>query len=132
MPVFGSGEGSGGATIVLAAKDEATVGDLLECCCCGRRYAPKKILLQLRDGPLLFGAICPECVLHGPKGAAGKLRDRFFDRMGDPSVPCGRRKGRGIDPVQVWIALKAASLEAAGSFPLEARQAAVRALREKR
>jgi hypothetical protein len=131
MPAFGSRKGSGGATIVLSARDRASE-DLLECCCCGRRYAPKRILLQLRDGPLLFGAICPECVLHGPKGAAGRLRNRFFDRTGDPSVPCGRRKGRGIDPVQVWIALKAASLEAAGSFPLEARQAAVRALREKR
>src|SRR5512146_647318 len=124
-------KGCGGATIVLAARNEAS-GGLLECCCCGQRYAPKRILMQLRDGPLLFGAICPECVLHGPEGAAGKLRDRFFDRMEEPSASVRRRKGRRVDPVQVWIALKAASLEATGSFPLEARQAAVRALREKR
>ncbi|PWB66391.1 MAG: hypothetical protein C3F14_04135 [Deltaproteobacteria bacterium] len=131
MPARGSRKGSGGATIVLAARNEVSE-DLLECCCCGRRYAPKRILLQLRDGPLLFGAICPECVLHGPKGAAGRLRDRFFDRWGEPSAPHGRRNDRRIDSVRVWMALKAASLEAAGSFPLEARQAAVRALREKR
>lgn len=131
MPAIGSLKGSGGATIVLAARGEAS-GDLLECCCCGQRYAPKRILMQLRDGPLLFGAICPECVLHGPKGAAGRLRDRFFDRSGEPAPSYGRRKDRRIGPVQVWMALKAASLEAAGPFPLEARQAAVRALREKR
>jgi hypothetical protein len=131
MPAFDRSKGSGEATIVLAARGERSE-DLLECCCCGHRYPPKGILMQLRGGPLLFGAICPECVLHGPKGAAERLKERFFDRMGGPPASRGRRRDRRIGPVRAWIALKAASLEAAGSFPLEARQAAVRALREKR
>jgi hypothetical protein len=118
-------------TVVLVAK-AAAQGDPLECGCCGGRYSVKRIRMQLREGGLPFGTICPECVLQGPKGAARRLKDRFLARTGEPSGALPRGGRRRIDLLQVLMALKAAALEGAESFPLEARQAAVRELREKR
>jgi hypothetical protein len=119
-----------GATVVRVART-ATPGENPECCCCGRRVAAKRTLLQLRDGDLLYGVLCPECVLQGPKGAARRLKDRLMEMAGRPSCPSGCR-GTEIDSFQKLLARKVAALEDAESFPLEARQAAVRELREKR
>lgn len=119
-------------TVVLVAG-AALPGDPLECGCCGRRYSVKRIRMQLHEGGLLYGTICPECVLQGPKGAARRLKERFMARADEPSGAALLRGGRRrIDLLQVLMALKAAVLEGAESFPLEARQAAVRELREKR
>jgi hypothetical protein len=66
----------------------------------------------------------------GPKGAAGKLKDRRMEHAGDAPYPSGHRK-KGIDALQTLLARKVAALEDTESFPLEARQAAVREMREK-
>lgn len=87
--------------------------------------------MQLRDGDLLYGVLCPECVLQGPKGAARRLKDRSMEKAGELPYSSGRR-GKGIDSLQMLLARKVAALEDAESFPLEARQAAVSELREKR
>ena len=122
-----------GTTVVLVAVSEAAAkGDTPDCCICGRKVAAKRTAMQLRDGDLLYGTICPECVLRGPKGAARRLRDRLVERMDEAPDPWGRRGGRRIGSLHVLIALKAAALEEAESFPLAARQAAVRELRGKR
>lgn len=75
------------------------------------------------------GEICPECVLAGPAGAAAKVRDRLVAMRrseGAPDDPKGRTS---------WIRLlsrRARMLEETPSFPLAARQAAVRETRERR
>jgi len=92
----------------------------------------KKIGMQIRDKVLLYGTICPECVLRGPKGAAKRLNDRLLARMDEPSGALRRSGWKKIGRLQVLTALKVAALEETDSFPLEARQAAVRELREKR
>lgn len=88
--------------------------------------------MQLRCGDLLYGAICPECVLQGPKGAAKRLKDRLVERKDETSGDWGHQEGKRIGSLHVLIVRKAAALEEAESFPLAARQAAVRELREKR
>jgi uncharacterized protein CbrC (UPF0167 family) len=124
-------KGKGGVTVVLAAK-AAAPGDPLECGCCGRRYSVKRTCMRLKRGELPFGTICPECVLQGPKGAVGRLKARFLARPDEgPGALLLGGRGR-IDLLQVLTALKAAALEGAESFPLEARQAAAREMREKR
>ena len=54
-----------------------------------------------------------------------------MEHAGDPPYASGRRK-KGIDTLQTLLARKVAALEDTESFPLEARQAAVREMREKR
>jgi hypothetical protein len=109
----------------------ATPGENPECCCCGVGVTAKRAVLQLREGDLLYGVLCPECVLLGPKGAARRLKDRLMEHADGPPYASGRR-GKAIDSYQMLLARKVAALEDAESFPLEARQAAVRELREKR
>jgi len=85
--------------------------------------------MKLFDGDELEGEICPECVLIGPTGAAAKVRARLgeMDRNdGAPDEPKGRAS---------WVRLlsrRARLLEEISSFPLAARQAAVRETRERR
>lgn len=54
-----------------------------------------------------------------------------MEKAEEPSYTSGCR-GKGLDSLQMLLARKVAALEDAESFPLEARQAAVRELREKR
>ncbi len=54
-----------------------------------------------------------------------------MEKAGEPPFASGRRR-KGIDSLQMLLERKVAALEDAESFPLEARQAAVRELREKR
>jgi len=85
--------------------------------------------MRLFSGSTLEGEICPECVLAGPAGAAGKVRERLasVDRseheMGDEKEQTSwvRRMER-----------RARLLEETASFSLAARQAAVRETRERR
>ncbi|MDD5761890.1 MAG: hypothetical protein PHP88_05200 [bacterium] len=85
--------------------------------------------MRLFDGEELEGEICPECVLAGPAGAAAKVRDRLVEMRrneGAPEDPKGRAS---------WVRLlsrRARMLEETPSFPLAARQAAVRETRERR
>ena len=85
--------------------------------------------MRLFDGDKLAGEICPECVLAGPTGAAAKVRERI--------VGTGRNEGAPNDPKRrtSWtrlLARRARLLEETTSFPLVARQAAVRETRERR
>jgi hypothetical protein len=85
--------------------------------------------MKLFDGEKLEGEICPECVLAGPAGAAGKVRGRLA------LVSRGE-----IDPDDVkertqWVRLlsrRVRLLEETPSFSLAARQAAVQETRERR
>lgn len=122
----------GAIVVPVAAMRAAAPGDAWHCCACGRRYAVKRTVLQLRDGALLYGTICPDCILQGPNGAARRMEDRFCLRMEGSPGALGRRGRKGIDPLRALISLKIAALVGIGSFPLAARQAAVRELREKR
>jgi hypothetical protein len=85
--------------------------------------------MKLFDGNELEGEICPECVLAGPAGAAGKVRERLEEmhrNEGAPDEPKGRTS---------WVRLlsrRARLLEETRSFSLAARQAAVRETRERR
>lgn len=100
-----------------------------ECACCGERYPVKRRGMRLFSGGTLVGEICPECVLAGPAGAAGKVRALMAARGGDPG-----EEGMGEDP-SAWesrMEERARLLEATSSFSLAARQAAVRETRERR
>lgn len=122
----------GAIVVPVAAMQAAATEDAWDCCACGRRYAAKRTVLQLRDGTFLFGTICPDCILEGPNGAARRMEDRFRLRM-ERSPGALRRRGRkGIDPLRALISLKISALAGIRSFPLAAREAAVRELREKR
>ena len=85
--------------------------------------------MRLFDGGELEGEICPECVLAGPAGAAGKIRGRLG--------AIGRYEGAPDEEAEraSWIRLlerRAHLLEETPSFSLAARQAAVRETRERR
>jgi hypothetical protein len=102
---------------------------LRECACCGGRYAVNRRGMKLFDGDESEGEICPECVLIGPIGAAAKLRGRVG--------AMGRTEGAPDPPNRrnVWarhLSRRARLLEETPSFPLAARQAAVRETRERR
>jgi hypothetical protein len=100
-----------------------------ECACCGGRYAVKHRAMKLFDGEELEGEICPECVLAGPAGAAGKVRGRLVAMVRNEGAP-DEEKGRTS-----WVHLlscRARLLEETPSFSLGARQAAVRETRERR
>lgn len=123
---------TGAIVVPVAAMQAAATGEAWDCCVCGRRYAVKRTVLQLRDGALFYGTICPDCILQGPNGAARRMENRFRLRVeGSPGASRGRGRKR-IDPLPALISLKIAALAGIGSFPLAARQAAVRELREKR
>jgi hypothetical protein len=85
--------------------------------------------MKLFDGDDLEGEICPECVLAGPAGAAGKVLGRL-----DPVERSGGAPDEEKERTQ-WVRLlsrRACLLEATPSFSLAARQAAVRETRERR
>ena len=89
----------------------------------------KRRKMKLFDGNELEGEICPECVLAGPAGAAGKVRGRL-GTMGRKDQSPHEPKGR-----TAWVRLlsrRARLLEETPSFSLAARQAAVRETRERR
>lgn len=100
-----------------------------DCACCGGRYAVKRRGMKLFDGGEMEGEICPECVLAGPAGAAGKVRKRLGAML---------RNGGATDGTKVrtsWarrLSRRARLLEETPSFSLAARQAAVRETRERR
>lgn len=84
---------------------------------------------MLLSGGTLVGEICPECVLAGPAGAAGKVRERLASLGRSGAAP-----GEGVERAS-WIRLlerRARLLEGTPSFSLAARQAAVRETRERR
>lgn len=85
--------------------------------------------MKLFDGDELEGEICPECVLAGPSGAAGKVRERLEAMHRNEGV-LEEAKGRTS-----WVRMlsrRARLLEETPSFSLAARQAAVRETRERR
>jgi hypothetical protein len=85
--------------------------------------------MRLYSEGTLEGEICPECILAGPAGAAGKVRGRIasVDRSGH---------GMGVAEERTsWVRdmeRRARLLEETPSFSLAARQAAVRETRERR
>lgn len=98
-----------------------------ECACCGERYPVKRRGMRLFSGGTLVGEICPECVLAGPAGAAGKVRALVAARGGG-------EPGEAVERAS-WIRLldrRARLLAETPSFSLAARQAAVRETRERR
>jgi len=85
--------------------------------------------MRLFDGNEMEGEICPECVLAGPAGAAAKVRGRLgamSRNEGAPDEPKGRASWARLLSRRVRL------LEETPSFPLAARQAAVRETRERR
>jgi len=83
----------------------------------------------LAVGGLLHGEVCPECILRGPRGAAERLRKRIRERE-EPRPD--RRKGTPSEGWSGWMTGRARHLETMECFPLAARQAAVREMRETR
>ncbi len=76
-----------------------------------------------------MGEICPECVLAGPGGAAGRIRKRLAP-VGRSEHEMGDEKGHTS-----WVRRmerRARLLEETPSFSLAARQTAVRETRERR
>lgn len=101
-----------------------------ECACCGARYTVKRRGMRLFGGGTFEGEICPECVLAGPAGAAAKVRGRMIGSSAPPEGDTGDGKDRGS-----WVRRlesRAILLDEESSFPLAARQAAVRETRERR
>ena len=85
--------------------------------------------MRLYSGGTLEGEICPDCVLAGPVGAAGKVRERM--------AAGGRSGGAPAEGAEraPWIRLldhRARLLEETPSFSLAARQTAARETRERR
>jgi hypothetical protein len=85
--------------------------------------------MRLFDGDTLDGDICPECVLHGPAGAAARVRRRV-SALGRAD----RRAGAGAIRISLIrrMVRRARLLDGTPSFSLAARQAAVRETRERR
>lgn len=85
--------------------------------------------MKLFDGDELEGEICPECVLAGPAGAAGKVRERLGAMVRNEVALDEEKKHTS------WFRLlsrRARLLEKTPSFSLAARLAAVRETRERR
>jgi len=85
--------------------------------------------MKLFDGDEMEGEICPECVLAGPAGAAGKVR-KHLEGVGRSEYESDEEMERTL-----WVRLltrRALLLEETSSFSLAARQAAVRETRESR
>jgi hypothetical protein len=102
---------------------------LRECACCGGHYTVKRRAMRLFSGGTLEGEICPDCVLAGPVGAAGKVRERMAAGGRSGGAPAeGAERGP-------WIRLldrRARLLGETSSFSLAARQTAARETRERR
>lgn len=115
--------------VVRPASGEKHPGEAVRCGCCGLRIAPRRARIWLAVGSRVHGEICAECVLRGPRGAAARLRERLRVREAmriDAEERCGSAGWAG------WMADRLRLLESVGSFPLPARQAAVREMRERR
>jgi hypothetical protein len=85
--------------------------------------------MRLFSEGTLEGEICPECVLAGPAGAAGKVRELLEEK--------DRNEGASVEPKgrASWVRMlsrRARLLEETPSFSFSARQAAVRETRERR
>jgi hypothetical protein len=85
--------------------------------------------MRLFHGDILDGDICPDCVLAGPAGAAAKVRERLAALRKESEYDGG---GRKRSPLVRRMERRARLLEETPSFPLAARQAAVRETRERR
>jgi hypothetical protein len=85
--------------------------------------------MRLFHGDILDGDICPDCVLAGPAGAAAKVRARLAVLRKESEDGGG---GRKRSPLARRMERRARLLEETPSFPLAARQAAVRETRERR
>lgn len=96
-------------------------GGIPECGCCGSRLFPKRSRIWFRVGERHHGEICAECILKGPAGAAAVLRERIRKSRLNPGGSWER-----------WLEDRARFLESMESFPLAARQAATREMRERR
>lgn len=88
--------------------------------------------MGLAEGDSFQAEICGECVLRGPEGAAKMLRRGIRERESRASRGLTRREAGAVRSWSGWMERRAAALERTQAFPLEARQAAVRELREKR
>lgn len=84
--------------------------------------------MRLFHGEILVGEICPDCVLAGPAGAAGKIRARIPDLRSDGAEGGGGKRASLVRRME----RRARLLEGTPSFSLSARQAAVRETRERR
>lgn len=124
-------DGEGGVTILLHAAGSSR-GARAECGCCGSRFVPKRVRLALRLGDVFHAEICGECILKGPSGAAKVLRERIRGRESRSPGPLTHGEAGAVSSYRGWMERRAAALERTRAFPLPARQAAVRELREKR
>lgn len=104
-------------------------GEIAVCGCCGSRMSRRRVRIWLTVGGVPHGEICPACILSGPRGAAERLRERIRER--EEHRP-GRRKGDPSGGWSGWMAGRALLLETMEGFPMGARQAAVREMRETR
>lgn len=104
-------------------------GIAFQCGCCGGWFAPRRVRMWLAAGDLLHGEICAECILRGPLATADRLRERIRERA--ETGFGGENRGAADEWVE-WMNGRVRLLESIGSFPLAARQAAVRELRERR
>ncbi|MFZ2223994.1 MAG: hypothetical protein WAV26_04825 [Candidatus Deferrimicrobium sp.] len=85
--------------------------------------------MRLFDRNELEGEICPECVLAGPAGATGKVRERLGVMHRNEGA---LEEARGRTSWARLLSRRARLLEETPSFSLAARQAAVRETRERR
>ena len=101
------------------------------CACCGLLYPLRRSVLRLYVGRRYGGDLCPDCLLRGPAGAARALRERLRGEEEGMRAPEGDRS-RAEWGYRERMEKKARALESSDPFPLAARQAAVRELRERR
>jgi hypothetical protein len=85
--------------------------------------------LWLADGDRYHGELCPGCILSGPRGAAERLRTRIRARE---RMRLGRMMEASFEEWSEWMYGRARLLESMEYFPLAARQAAIREMRETR
>lgn len=124
-------DGENGLTIVVQALVSAG-WEREECGCCGSRFVPKRVRMALAMGNSFRAEICGDCVLRGPAGAAKLLRERIRERESSSLGGLTRTRAGALRSWSGWMERRAAALEQSRAFPLEARQAALRELREKR
>ncbi|MCL5885170.1 MAG: hypothetical protein M1377_07540 [Deltaproteobacteria bacterium] len=118
-------------TVVVLQADHAA-GRIATCACCGVRFRERSVRLCLSDPSGISGVICPECILQGPRGAARRMRVLLARRLACSPVLAGSPEQRDLETWQRWMSRKVEALESAGSFPMSARLAAVREMRETR
>gem|GEM_PF-2658937 len=120
---------AGGELRALVVPLAARVASDLRCGICGSLFRPRRVCLCVAGDGALFACVCPDCVLAGPAGAARRMR-AFLGRRKEDTPP-GRRRA----VLSAWerrVRARLSLLEAASVFPLPARLAAARELREAR